>query len=144
GAVAALLVFSIPIVRLQEWSKWLFLLGLVLLVVVLIPGVGKEVYGARRWLSLYVLNLQPSELMKLFVVLYVADFTARSSDWLQTFPKGFLSMGAAVALVGLLLLRGPDLGAFIVIAAVAMGLLFLGGVNGRLFAALVVIAGSTF
>src|SRR5690606_17629265 len=120
------------------------LLGLVLLVVVLIPGVGKGVYGARRWLSPYVLNLQPSELMKLFVVLYVADFTVRKQDSMQSFRKGFLPMGAAVALVGLLLLLEPDLGAFIVIAAVAMGLLFLGGVNGRLFASLVLIAGATF
>ncbi len=144
GCVAALVVFSIPIARLHEWAKWLFLLGLVLLVVVLIPGVGKEVYGARRWLSLYVLNLQPSELMKLFVVLYAADFTVRKQDSMQSFRKGFLPMGAAVALVGLLLLLEPDLGAFIVITAVAMGLLFLGGVNGRLFASLVVIAATTF
>jgi len=144
GGVAALAAFSVPVARLHESAKWLFLLGLVLLVVVLIPGVGKEVYGARRWLSLYVLNLQPSELMKLFVVLYVADFTVRKQDSMQSVRKGFLPMGAAVALVGLLLLLEPDLGAFIVIAAVAMGLLFLGGVNGRLFASLVVIAATTF
>ncbi len=144
GGVAALAAFSVPVARLHESAKWLFLLGLVLLVVVLIPGIGKEVYGARRWLSLYVLNLQPSELMKLFVVLYAADFTVRKQDSMQSVRKGFLPMGAAVALVGLLLLLEPDLGAFIVIAAIAMGLLFLGGVNGRLFASLVVIAATTF
>ena len=54
-----------------------------LLVLVLIPGVGKVVYGARRWLSLGVLNLQPSELMKLFVVLYAADYTVRKQDYMQ-------------------------------------------------------------
>ncbi len=144
GVTAALAAFSVPVARQQEGAKWLFLLGLVLLAAVLIPGVGKEVYGARRWLSLYVLNLQPSELMKLFVVLYAADFTVRKQDSMQSVRKGFLPMGAAVALVGLLLLLEPDLGAFIVIAAVAMGLLFLGGVNGRLFASLVVIAATTF
>jgi cell division protein FtsW len=116
----------------------------VLLLLVLIPGVGKVVYGARRWLSLYVINLQPSELMKLFVVLYAADYTVRKQDYMQHFKKGFLPMGAAVALVGLLLLLEPDLGAFIVISSIAMGVLFLGGVNGRLFAGLVVIALSTF
>ncbi|MCO5108615.1 MAG: putative lipid II flippase FtsW [Burkholderiaceae bacterium] len=144
GVAAALVAFAVPVREWQAWSKWLFLIGLVLLVIVLIPGVGKSVYGARRWLSLYVFNLQPSELMKLFVVLYAADYTVRKQDSMQSVRKGFLPMGAAVALVGLLLLLEPDMGAFVVIAAIAMGLLYLGGVNGRLFAALVVIAGTTF
>lgn len=144
GVAAALVAFAVPVRQWQAWSKWMFLAGLVLLVIVLIPGVGKSVYGARRWLSLYVFNLQPSELMKLFVVLYAADYTVRKQDSMQSVRKGFLPMGAAVALVGLLLLLEPDMGAFVVIAAIAMGLLFLGGVNGRLFAVLVVIAGATF
>jgi len=144
GVAAALVAFAVPVRQWQAWSKWMFLAGLVLLVIVLIPGVGKSVYGARRWLSLYVFNLQPSELMKLFVVLYAADYTVRKQDSMQSVRKGFLPMGAAVALVGLLLLLEPDMGAFVVIAAIAMGLLFLGGVDGRLFAALVVIAGTTF
>ena len=71
GVGLSILAFTVPIREWQRWSKWLFLFGLVLLVIVLIPGVGKVVYGARRWLSLYVLNLQPSELMKIFVILYV-------------------------------------------------------------------------
>jgi cell division protein FtsW len=144
GVVFALVTFSLPIRFWEKWAPILFLLGLVLLVIVLIPGVGKVVYGARRWLSLYVLNLQPSELMKLFVILYAADYTVRKQDYMQNFSRGFMPVGTAVALVGLLLLLEPDLGAFIVIAAVAMGVLFLGGVNGRLFAGLVVIAISTF
>jgi len=144
GVAAGLVAFAVPVREWQAWSKWMFLIGLVLLVIVLIPGVGKSVYGARRWLSLYVFNLQPSELMKLFVVLYAADYTVRKQDSMQSVRKGFLPMGAAVALVGMLLLLEPDMGAFVVIAAIAMGLLYLGGVNGRLFAALVVIAGTTF
>jgi len=144
GVGAGLVAFAVPVRQWEGWSKWLFLIGLVLLVIVLIPGVGKSVYGARRWLSLYVFNLQPSELMKLFVVLYAADYTVRKQDHMQCVRKGFLPMGAAVALVGLLLLLQPDMGAFVVIAAIAMGVLFLGGVNGRLFTALLVIAGSTF
>jgi cell division protein FtsW len=82
--------------------------------------------------------------MKLFVVLYAADYTVRKQDYMQNFSRGFAPMGTAVAVVGLLLLLEPDLGAFIVIAAIAMGVLFLGGVNGRLFAGLVVTALSTF
>ncbi len=144
GVGAGLVAFAVPVQQWQSWSKWLFLLGLIMLVIVLIPGVGKSVYGARRWLSLYVFNLQPSELMKLFVVVYAADYTVRKQDHMQSLRKGFAPLGFAVALVGLLLLLEPDMGAFVVIAAVAMGLLFLGGVNGRLFSALVVLAGSTF
>jgi cell division protein FtsW len=144
GVGTGLLAFAVPMRIWQRWAPLLFLAGLVLLLLVLIPGVGKVVYGARRWLSLYVINLQPSELMKLFVVLYAADYTVRKQDYMQHFKKGFLPLGAAVALVGLLLLLEPDLGAFIVISSIAMGVLFLGGVNGRLFAGLVVIALSTF
>ena len=139
-----LVAFATPMRFWQRWAPMLFLACLVLLVIVLIPGVGKVVYGARRWLSLGFTSLQPSELMKLCVILYVADYTVRKQDYMQQFSKGFLPMGAAVAAVGLLLLLEPDLGAFVVIAAVAMGMLFLGGVNGKLFAGLVVIAVSTF
>jgi len=139
-----LIAFATPMRFWQRWAPMLFLACLVLLVIVLIPGVGKVVYGARRWLSLGFTSLQPSELMKLFVILYVADYTVRKQDYMQQFSKGFLPMGAAVAAVGLLLLLEPDLGAFVVIATVAMGMLFLGGVNGKLFAGLVVIALSTF
>ncbi len=144
GVVLGLFAFSVPVRVWQKWAPTLFLVGLVLLVIVLIPGLGKVVYGARRWLSLYLINLQPSELMKLFVVLYAADYTVRKQDYMQNFSRGFMPMGTAVAVVGLLLLLEPDLGAFIVIAAIAMGVLFLGGVNGRLFAGLVVTALSTF
>src|SRR5690606_14844735 len=111
GVGAGLVAFAVPVRQWEAWSKWLFLIGLVLLVIVLIPGVGKSVYGARRWLSLYVFNLQPSELMKLFVVLYAADYTVRKQDHMQCVRKGFLPMGAAVLLVGLLLLLQPDMGA---------------------------------
>jgi len=144
GGTLGLVAFAVPMRLWQRWAPLLFLAGLALLVIVLIPGVGKVVYGARRWLSLYVLNLQPSELMKLFVVLYAADYTVRKQDYMQHFSKGFMPMGTAVAVVGLLLLLEPDLGAFVVIAAIAMGVLFLGGVNGKLFAGLVVTALSTF
>lgn len=142
--IAALFVFRIRIATLQKAAPYLFIGTLVLLVAVLIPGLGVVVNGGRRWLSLKVFNVQPSELMKVVIVLYAADYTVRKQDSMQSVRKGFLPMGVAVALVGMLLLLEPDMGAFVVIAAIAMGLLYLGGVNGRLFAALVVIAGTTF
>jgi cell division protein FtsW len=107
--------------------------------VVLIPGIGKEVNGSQRWLSLAMFNLQPSELMKLLVVLYAADYTVRKAALMHSFRKGFLPMLAVMLLVGGLLLREPDFGAFVVITVIAMGVLFLGGMNWKLFAALIML-----
>jgi cell division protein FtsW len=115
------------------------MLGVLLLLVVLIPGVGKEVNGSQRWLSLGMFNLQPSELMKLLVVLYAADYTVRKAALMHSFRKGFLPMLMVMLLVGGLLLREPDFGAFVVITVIAMGVLFLGGMNWKLFAALITL-----
>ena len=144
GLVCGVFAFTIPMARWQKLSPWLFLGGLVLLAAVLIPGLGKVVLGARRWISLGFINLQPSELMKLFVVLYAADYAVRKQDRMHEFKKGFLPMGIVMIIIGLLLLLEPDLGAFMVIAAIAMGLLFLGGVNVRLFVALTLTMVITF
>jgi len=134
GAAAG--AFCVPMARWERVARWGFLAGVLLLVVVLIPGIGKGALGARRWIGLGPLNLQPSELMKLACVLYAADFTVRKQDTMHDFSKGFLPMAGAMALVGGLLLLQPDLGAFGVIVAISMGILFLGGVNGHLFASM--------
>jgi cell division protein FtsW len=139
SAVAAVLVSQVPMRVWQLAAPYLFMLGGVLLVLVLIPGVGREVNGSRRWLSLFVINLQPSEFMKLFAVLYAADYTVRKAGLITTFRQGFLPMAAVMLVVGWLLLREPDFGAFVVIIAIAIGVLFLGGMNGRLFSGLVVL-----
>jgi cell division protein FtsW len=144
GGIAGLLVFSVPMKKWQEWAPLVFVLGLVMLVVVLIPGLGKVVYGARRWLPLGPLNLQPSEVMKLFAVLYAADYTVRKQDWMHRFSKGFAPMAGAMCLVGMLLLLEPDLGAFVVIVTIAMGVLFLGGVNLRLAMGILLTLAVTF
>jgi cell division protein FtsW len=134
SVLVGLLVFRIKISDWQRAAPYLFVLTLVLLVAVLIPGLGKGVNGAKRWLSFKVFNIQPSELMKLFMVLYAADYTVRKQEFMHKLTKGFLPMMAAVALLGLLLLLEPDLGAFGVIVCIAMGILFLGGINGVWFA----------
>lgn len=130
---AALIAFQIPISVWERFAPWLFVLALLLLVIVLIPFVGKGVNGARRWIPLGVMNFQPSELAKLAVVMYAADYMVRKMDVKERFFRAVLPMAVAIAVVGLLLLAEPDMGAFIVIAAIAMGILFLGGVNGRMF-----------
>ena len=131
--VAGFVAFRVPIATWQRWAPYLFVATLLLLILVLVPGIGKGVNGARRWLSFKVFNLQPSELMKLFVVLYAADYTVRKQQYMHKLTKGFLPMTAAIGVVGLLLLLEPDLGAFGVIVCIAMGILFLGGINGIWF-----------
>jgi len=137
--VAATMVFQVPLRVWQQLAPFLFLGGLGLLALVLIPGIGREVNGSRRWLSLYVINLQPSELVKVAVVLYAADYTVRKAAFMHSLRKGFLPMFGVMLLAGGLLLMEPDFGAFAVITVIAMGLLFLGGMNWRLFAGLIVM-----
>jgi cell division protein FtsW len=135
----AMVAFQLPTRVWQRAAPFLFLFGAGLLVIVLIPGVGREVNGSQRWLSLFFFNLQPSELMKLFAVLYAADYTVRKSAHMQSLTKGFLPLFIVMLLVGGLLLREPDFGAFAVIIVIAMGILFLGGVNWKPFAGLIVL-----
>lgn len=130
---AAVIAFQIPVSVWERMAPWLFVASLLLLVVVLIPFIGKGVNGARRWIPLGVMNFQPSELAKLAVVMYAADYMVRKMDVKERFFRAVMPMAIAIAVVGLLLLAEPDMGAFIVIAAIAMGILFLGGVNGRMF-----------
>lgn len=133
AVIAGAIAFRVPVATWQRWAPYLFVATLLLLVLVLVPGIGKGVNGARRWLSFKVFNLQPSELMKLFVVLYAADYTVRKQEYMHKLTKGFLPMTVAIGFVGLLLLLEPDLGAFGVIVCIAMGILFLGGINGIWF-----------
>jgi len=137
--VAGALVFNIPISWWQKMAPYLFLLGLALLVLVLVPGIGRVVGGSRRWLSLFVINLQPSEFMKLFSAIYVADYTVRKAALMDSFTRGFMPMVGVMVLVGFLLLQEPDFGAFAVIASISISILWLGGINGRIFAALVAL-----
>ena len=133
GCIMALLAFQ---VRMETWEKAarpLFVFSLVLLAVVLIPFIGKGVNGARRWISLGVMTFQPSELAKLATIIYAADYMVRKMDVKEKFFKAVLPMGAAIGLAGVFLLAEPDMGAFMVIATIAMGILFLGGVNARMF-----------
>jgi cell division protein FtsW len=131
--MAALLAFQVPIATWEKAAPMLFVVSLVLLGAVLIPYVGKVVYGARRWIAIGPLGFQPSELAKFTVLLYAADYMVRKMEVKERFFRAVLPMGAAVAVVGVLLLLEPDMGAFMVIAVIAMGILFLGGVNARMF-----------
>jgi len=139
GILAALMVFQIPLRLWQRTAPWFFLVGALLLVLVLVPGIGRDVNGSRRWLPLYLVNLQPSEFMKLFVVLYAADYTVRKAVHMDSLRRAFLPMLMVMLVIGGLLLREPDFGAFVVITVIATGILFLGGMSWKLFAGLVAL-----
>jgi cell division protein FtsW len=131
--VAALLAFQVPVKVWEKLAPWLFVVSLVLLIAVLMPFIGKGVNGARRWISLGILNFQPSELAKFAVLLYAADYMVRKMDVKERFFRAVMPMAVAIGVVGFLLLAEPDMGGFLVIAVIAMGILFLGGVNARMF-----------
>ncbi|MFH2135346.1 MAG: putative lipid II flippase FtsW [Pseudomonadota bacterium] len=138
GLVVAVIAFQVPTQTWQKYAPMLFMAGVVLLILVLIPGIGKSVNGSRRWISLVVFNMQPSELMKLFAVLYAADYAVRKGAVRHRFVQSFVPMFIVMALVGALLLLEPDMGAFVVICAIAMGMLWLGGFNLKIFGALTI------
>ena len=131
--VAAVLAVQVPIALWEKAAPWLFAVSLGLLVIVLVPFIGREVKGARRWIPLGVMNFQPSELAKLAIAMYAANYMVRKMEIKENFWRAVTPMAVALAVTGMLLLLEPDMGAFIVIAAIAMGILFLGGVNGRMF-----------
>jgi len=144
--MCAAVAFQLPMATWQKLAPVLFLLCLLLLVLVLIPGIGKAVNGSRRWLPLYFTNVQPSELMKLAVVFYAASYAVRKAEFLpahqpmsKTLLRGFLPLFTAVVLVGALLLLEPDFGALVVVVAIGFGVLFIGGLDGRIIVGLLAL-----
>ncbi len=140
GLGAGYAALQIPSQTWQDMAPYLFILGTALLVLVLVPFIGKEVNGSRRWIPLGpVGNFQPSELMKFATILYAADYTVRKAAHMQNLKKGFMPMFLVMLGIGGLLLLEPDFGAFVVIVAIALAILFLGGLNARLFVGLIVL-----
>ncbi len=144
GLGTAAVVTAVPMRLWERLVPVLILVAFVLLVVVLIPGVGKGVNGARRWLPLGVMNFQPSELAKFAMAMYAASYMVRKMDLRENFVKAVSPMLVALGAMGVLLLAEPDMGAFMVIAAIAIGVLFLGGVNARMFALVLAVLVGAF
>lgn len=129
----AYIVWHIPMKAWKKMAFPFFLFGLFLLGAVFIPGIGKSTNGACRWIPLGLFNLQVTEVMKIAVLIYAADFTVRKQSYMHSVKKGLLPMLLVMGLVGFLVLKEPDLGAYVMMLAISMGILFLGGINLTVF-----------
>ena len=133
GIVAAYAVCRIPMRVWYKLAPWLMAAAVLFLVAVLVPGVGKSVNGSRRWINLGLMNLQVTEFAKFAILLGAAAFTVRRQDYMHSFSKGLGPMALVMCMVAGLISLQPDLGAIMVTVAIAMGVLFLGGLNLRIF-----------
>lgn len=129
GLFAGFVVYRLPIVVWQSLSGLLFVAAIVMLCLVLVPGIGIRVNGAARWLDLGVTTLQVSELTKLLVIFYLAGYLVRHRVELRENYSAFFRPLVPVALVVLLLLFEPDLGAAVVLTCICLGMIYLAGVR---------------
>lgn len=143
GLMAAAFVYRIRLVQWEKSGVALLVFALFLLVLVLIPGVGKTVNGSTRWISLGLLNLQVSEVVKLFLLIYVAGYLVRHGEQVRTSVWGFLKPMLMVGLAGLLLLLEPDFGSTVVIMGTVLAMTFLGGVRFSQFALFLALFGAS-
>ena len=144
GLGVAWVVMTIRLSFWQQNAPFLLMMGIALLALVLVPGIGREVNGSRRWLPLGSINVQVAEIIKLFAVIYVADYLQRNHGQLKgSFLKVFWPL-ILLSVAAVLLLMQPDLGSVVVILSTVIAMLFLGGARLDVFAALVAIFGSLF
>jgi len=140
GILAAAVMTAIPSDLWERLAMPLLLMGFGLLVIVLIPGLGHEVNGSRRWLRLGFMNFQASEMARVLLLTYLSSYVVRRQAELKDELKGFLKpLGVLMGAAGLLLLE-PDFGAATVLMTTGLAVLFLAGVKLRHFVALVTLA----
>ena len=129
GVLLAFLAMSFDYRKLSVISKPFLAVSLFLLVLVLIPGIGREVSGAQRWFKFKFISFQPSELANLALIIYTADFISRKENYIRTFWKGFLPPMAVLGAAAILILMQPDLGTTVSIGVVIVIMLFVSGVR---------------
>lgn len=144
GIVLAALVTLIPMERWRAWGPYGLLIAMGLLVLVLIPGIGRQVNGSRRWLDFWVVRFQVSELVKLVVVVYLSGYLVRHAEEVRQRISGFVKPMLLLVVISGLLLLEPDFGAVTVIVTIAVGMMFLAGVKISRFLTLLLLVGGTF
>lgn len=133
AVVTGSVLYRIPLRVWRRMAPYLVVIAVVLLFAVLLPGLGKSVNGARRWINLGVMNLQVTEFVKFAVLTGAAWYTVQQQEYMHSFTKGLMPMAFVMCLISGLISLQPDLGAIMVVVAIAMGVLFLGGLNMRIF-----------
>ncbi|MDP3814698.1 putative lipid II flippase FtsW [Pseudomonas sp.] len=129
GFAAGFITLLVPMALWQRFSGTLLLLAFVLLILVLLPGIGREVNGAKRWIGFGLFNLQPSELAKLFTVMFIAGYLVRRQEEVREKLTGFIKPMLVLGPIAVLLLAEPDFGATVVLVGSCIAMLFLGGIN---------------
>ncbi|MFU6378139.1 putative lipid II flippase FtsW [Metapseudomonas otitidis] len=129
GGVAYIITLQVPMAFWQRHGARLMLVAFVLLIMVLLPGIGREVNGAKRWIGFGLFNLQPSELAKLFTVMFIAGYLVRRQDEVRSKLTGFIKPMLVLGPMAVLLLAEPDFGATVVLVGSCIAMLFLGGIN---------------
>ncbi|TCT23054.1 putative lipid II flippase FtsW [Thiobaca trueperi] len=138
---AGVLTYSVPLETWERSGTWIFLAFVLVLVLVLVPGIGRTVNGATRWIPLGPLNIQPSEFIKLFAIVYVAGYLVRHADSVANHISGFIRPMILIGIAAALILMQPDFGTTSVMLATVMGMLFLGGVSVLPFVLLLGVVG---
>jgi cell division protein FtsW len=141
GSILAFLIMSYDYKKLRRFARPTLITAVALLVLVMVPHLGREVAGARRWFRFGIFSFQPSEFAVLALVIYVADFIARKENQIKTIRWGLLPIMAVLGIVSLLILAQPDLGTTISLAAVVFIMLYVGGVPLRYLLFILLIAG---
>ncbi len=139
GLGAALVMLQVPTELWEKVAPLLLLIAILLLIAVLLPGVGREVNGSTRWISVGGINLQVSEPARLFVLMYISGYAVRHKDDLRAGLKQFMRPMIVIGIVCGLLLAEPDFGATVVMLAIAMSVLFVAGAPLRYFGLLVAV-----
>lgn len=142
GLICAGVVLRVSVDIWQKYAGWLLVLSFILLVLVLVPGIGRQINGGMRWIGLGPIGIQVSECVKFFSIIYMADYLVRRKQEVQTKILGFLRPMVLFAVMALLLLKEPDFGAASVILSTALGMMFLAGVQLWQFALL--LGGAVF
>ena len=132
GLMAAFFVFKVSLYRWYLLSYPLGLLGILLLVSVFVPGLGHEVNGSTRWIGFGPINLQVSEVVKFVSVLVISHFVVTRQTYMHSYTRGLIPVMLYIGMVAMLLSLQPDLGATVVISAIVLGVVFLGGLSWRI------------
>lgn len=139
GIVGGYIAYKTSMERLYRLSSLFVLLAALILFLVLIPGIGREINGAMRWIPLGIINFQPSELAKLFAFIYIAGFLSRHNDKIRSEMLFLITPLGVLGFLGALLMLEPDFGSTAVLMGVGLAMIFIAGVSAWRFSIMIMM-----